>query len=169
MRIGTAVTIAARPSYPSPQWPLAPIKSTPPRWLLGERRQHADGIDARSPPACSASSNKHDLEACHSEAVAEATQYANPAKLSCRRPCDAFRTATGVHAAAIVKAYKKGDHELANPFTVCPLAFPPRANNEIDPSSGPLERDLLAWRAQRPGQRRTRWTVFAAAKKPSAS
>ncbi|MGH9734546.1 MAG: LeuA family protein [Candidatus Acidiferrales bacterium] len=27
---------------------------------------------------------------------------------------DAFRTATGVHAAAIVKAYKKGDTELAN-------------------------------------------------------
>jgi isopropylmalate/homocitrate/citramalate synthase len=27
---------------------------------------------------------------------------------------DAFRTATGVHAAAIVKAYKKGDAELAN-------------------------------------------------------
>src|SRR6201985_3619431 len=27
---------------------------------------------------------------------------------------DAFRTATGVHAAAIVKAYKKGDEELAN-------------------------------------------------------
>src|ERR1700726_2082705 len=27
---------------------------------------------------------------------------------------DAFRTATGVHAAAIVKAYKKGDVELAN-------------------------------------------------------
>ena len=27
---------------------------------------------------------------------------------------DAFRTATGVHAAAIVKAYKKGDQELAN-------------------------------------------------------
>src|ERR1700735_1808659 len=27
---------------------------------------------------------------------------------------DAFRTATGVHAAAIVKAYKKNDHELAN-------------------------------------------------------
>jgi 2-isopropylmalate synthase len=27
---------------------------------------------------------------------------------------DAFRTATGVHAAAIIKAYKKGDAELAN-------------------------------------------------------
>jgi 2-isopropylmalate synthase len=27
---------------------------------------------------------------------------------------DAFRTATGVHAAAIVKAYKKNDRELAN-------------------------------------------------------
>ena len=27
---------------------------------------------------------------------------------------DAFRTATGVHAAAVIKAYKKGDIELAN-------------------------------------------------------
>ena len=27
---------------------------------------------------------------------------------------DAFRTATGVHAAAVIKAYKKGDTELAN-------------------------------------------------------
>ena len=27
---------------------------------------------------------------------------------------DAFRTATGVHAAAVIKAYKKGDNELAN-------------------------------------------------------
>src|ERR1700693_2117979 len=27
---------------------------------------------------------------------------------------DAFRTATGVHAAAIIKAYKKNDPELAN-------------------------------------------------------
>jgi 2-isopropylmalate synthase len=27
---------------------------------------------------------------------------------------DAFRTATGVHAAAVIKAFKKGDVELAN-------------------------------------------------------
>jgi 2-isopropylmalate synthase len=27
---------------------------------------------------------------------------------------DAFRTATGVHAAAVIKAFKKGDTELAN-------------------------------------------------------
>lgn len=27
---------------------------------------------------------------------------------------DAFRTATGVHAAAVIKSYKKGDHELAD-------------------------------------------------------
>jgi 2-isopropylmalate synthase len=27
---------------------------------------------------------------------------------------DAFRTATGVHAAAVIKAFKKGDRELAN-------------------------------------------------------
>jgi 2-isopropylmalate synthase len=27
---------------------------------------------------------------------------------------DAFRTATGVHAAAVIKSYKKGDHQLAD-------------------------------------------------------
>jgi 2-isopropylmalate synthase len=27
---------------------------------------------------------------------------------------DAFETATGVHAAAVIKAFKKGDHWLAN-------------------------------------------------------
>jgi len=27
---------------------------------------------------------------------------------------DAFRTATGVHASAVIKAYKKGDRDLAN-------------------------------------------------------
>jgi 2-isopropylmalate synthase len=27
---------------------------------------------------------------------------------------DAFRTATGVHAAAVIKSYRKGDHRLAD-------------------------------------------------------
>jgi len=49
----------------------------------------------------------------YSEAVARATHTHIPPNYPVVGR-DAFRTATGVHAAAIVKAYKKGDHELAN-------------------------------------------------------
>src|ERR1700730_5243856 len=49
----------------------------------------------------------------YSEVVAAATHSAIPANYA--DVClEAFRTATGVHAAAIVKAYKKNDEELAN-------------------------------------------------------
>ncbi len=49
----------------------------------------------------------------YSEAVARATKTAIPANYPVVGR-DAFRTQTGVHAAAIAKAYKKGDVELAN-------------------------------------------------------
>lgn len=49
----------------------------------------------------------------YSEAVAKATHTKIPPNYPVVGR-DAFRTATGVHAAAIVKAYKKDDHELAN-------------------------------------------------------
>jgi isopropylmalate/homocitrate/citramalate synthase len=49
----------------------------------------------------------------YSEAVSKATHTPIPPNYPVVGR-DAFRTATGVHAAAIVKAYKKGDHELAN-------------------------------------------------------
>jgi 2-isopropylmalate synthase len=57
----------------------------------------------------------HDLSKLkqYSEAVAKATHTKIPPNYPVVGR-DAFRTATGVHAAAIVKAYKKGDHELAN-------------------------------------------------------
>jgi 2-isopropylmalate synthase len=50
-------------------------------------------------------------------------EYCETASRSCKVPIpagypvfgsDAFRTATGVHAAAVIKAFKKGDAELAN-------------------------------------------------------
>jgi 2-isopropylmalate synthase len=50
-------------------------------------------------------------------------EYCETVSEACRVPIphnypvigrDAFRTATGVHAAAVIKAYKKRDHELAN-------------------------------------------------------
>jgi 2-isopropylmalate synthase len=49
----------------------------------------------------------------YSEAVSKATHTLIPPNYPVVGR-DAFRTATGVHAAAIVKAYKKGDEELAN-------------------------------------------------------
>jgi isopropylmalate/homocitrate/citramalate synthase len=49
----------------------------------------------------------------YSEAVSKATRTPIPPNYPVVGR-DAFRTATGVHAAAIVKAYKKGDQELAN-------------------------------------------------------
>jgi 2-isopropylmalate synthase len=57
----------------------------------------------------------HDLSKLkkYSEAVARATHTTIPPNYPVVGR-DAFRTATGVHAAAIVKAYKKGDSELAN-------------------------------------------------------
>jgi 2-isopropylmalate synthase len=57
----------------------------------------------------------HDLSKLkqYSEAVAKATRTKIPPNYPVVGR-DAFRTATGVHAAAIVKAYKKDDHELAN-------------------------------------------------------
>jgi 2-isopropylmalate synthase len=57
----------------------------------------------------------HDLSKLkqYSEAVSKATHTPIPPNYPVVGR-DAFRTATGVHAAAIVKAYKKGDQELAN-------------------------------------------------------
>jgi len=49
----------------------------------------------------------------YSEAVARATHTPIPANYPVVGR-DAFRTATGVHAAAIVKAYRKNDRDLAN-------------------------------------------------------
>ena len=57
----------------------------------------------------------HDLSKLkkYSEAVARATHTQIPPNYPVVGR-DAFRTATGVHAAAITKAYKKADRELAN-------------------------------------------------------
>src|ERR1700739_246822 len=63
---------------------------------------------------------------------------------------DAFRTATGVHAAAIVKAYKKGDEELANSIYsgVPSHHFGLEQIIEIGPLSG--RSNVISW-LQKPG------------------
>jgi len=57
----------------------------------------------------------HDLSTLqqYSDAVSRATRTPIPPNYPVVGR-DAFRTATGVHAAAIIKAYKKGDRELAD-------------------------------------------------------
>ena len=59
--------------------------------------------------------------------------------------CDAFRTATGVHAAAVIKAYRKGDRELADAvYSAVPAALVGREQTiEIGPMSG--RSNVLFW------------------------
>jgi 2-isopropylmalate synthase len=59
---------------------------------------------------------------------------------------DAFRTATGVHAAAIIKAEKKGDAVARRPRSTpaCPRLFGKRAGDRDRPLLGRVERRLLA-------------------------
>ena len=51
---------------------------------------------------------------------------------------DAFRTATGVHAAAVVKAWKKGDRELMDAvYSAIPASLVGREQEiEVGPMSG---------------------------------
>jgi isopropylmalate/homocitrate/citramalate synthase len=62
---------------------------------------------------------------------------------------DAFRTATGVHAAAVIKAYKKGDIELANAvYSGVPAhVFGMEQIIDIGPMSG--KSNVLFWLEQR--------------------
>jgi len=58
---------------------------------------------------------------------------------------DAFRTATGVHAAAVIKAYRKGDRALADAvYSAVPAALVGREQAiEIGPMSG--RSNVLFW------------------------
>jgi len=62
---------------------------------------------------------------------------------------DAFRTATGVHAAAVIKAYKKNDIELANAvYSGVPShVFGLQQVIDIGPMSG--KSNVLFWLEQR--------------------
>jgi len=62
---------------------------------------------------------------------------------------DAFRTATGVHAAAVIKAYKKNDEWLANNVYsgVPAYFFGLRQKIEIGPMSG--KSNVLFWLSER--------------------
>ena len=64
---------------------------------------------------------------------------------------DAFRTATGVHAAAVVKAFRKNDSDLADRvYSGVPARLVGRRQQiEIGPMSGQIQRRVLAGAARR--------------------
>jgi 2-isopropylmalate synthase len=101
----------------------------------------------------------------YSEAVAKATHTVIPPNYPVVGR-DAFRTATGVHAAAIVKAYKKGDVELANAIYsgVPSHLFGMDQSIEIGPLSG--RSNVLYWLEKRgiPAPDELVDRIFAAAK-----
>src|ERR1700683_1557632 len=101
----------------------------------------------------------------YSEAVSKATHTPIPPNYPVVGR-DAFRTATGVHAAAIVKAYKKGDQELANSIYsgVPSQLFGLEQIIEIGPLSG--RSNVIYWLEKRrvPGSAEKLVSLFAAAK-----
>jgi len=102
----------------------------------------------------------------YSEAVAKATHTVIPPNYPVIGR-DAFRTATGVHAAAIVKAFKKGDVELANAIYsgVPSHIFGLEQSIEIGPLSG--RSNVLYWLEKRsiPAPDELVDRIFTAAKK----
>jgi 2-isopropylmalate synthase len=102
----------------------------------------------------------------YSEAVAKATHTVIPPNYPVVGR-DAFRTATGVHAAAIVKAFKKGDVELANAIYsgVPSHLFGLDQIIEIGPLSG--RSNVLYWLEKRgiPAPDEVVDRIFATAKK----
>jgi isopropylmalate/homocitrate/citramalate synthase len=101
----------------------------------------------------------------YSEAVSKATHTPIPPNYPVVGR-DAFRTATGVHAAAIIKAYKKGDQELANSIYsgVPSHLFGLEQIIEIGPLSG--RSNVVYWLERRgiPASDEVVDRIFAAAK-----
>ena len=62
---------------------------------------------------------------------------------------DAFRTATGVHAAAVIKAFRKGDHHLVDAvYSGVPASIVGRRQEiEIGPMSG--KSNVVYWLEKR--------------------
>ena len=73
---------------------------------------------------------------------------ADSRQLSGRSARDAFRTATGVHAAAVVKAWKKGDRELMDAvYSAIPASLVGREQEiEVGPMSG--KSNVVFWLEQ---------------------
>ena len=71
---------------------------------------------------------------------------------------DAFRTATGVHAAAVIKAFRKNDRELIDAvYSGVPASLVGREQQiDVGPMSGKSNVRVLARAARHPGDRRAR-------------
>jgi 2-isopropylmalate synthase len=82
---------------------------------------------------------------------------------------DAFRTATGVHAAAVVKAFRKGDRALMDAvYAAVPASLVGREQEiEVGPMSG--KSNVIFWLESRglPAEEATVDRIFAAAKASS--
>ena len=82
------------------------------------------------------------------EAVSEATGVPIPPNYPVVGR-DAFRTATGVHAAAVIKAYRKNDHELVDAvYSAVPASLVGREQEiEVGPMSG--KSNVVFWLEKR--------------------
>ncbi len=91
------------------------------------------------------------------EAASEATGVPIPANYPVVGR-DAYRTATGVHAAAVIKAFKKNDPALADAvYSGVPAsAGRPRAVDRGRSDVGPIQRRVLAGAPRHRGDRRAR-------------
>ena len=109
------------------------------------RRQHADGLAARQP-------GDDGLQAVRPRARSSST--ARVVAEACGVPIpdnypivgrDAFRTATGVHAAAVIKAWKKGDRELMDMvYSAVPASLVGREQEiDVGPMSG--KSNVIFW------------------------
>ena len=76
---------------------------------------------------------------------------------------DAFRTATGVHAAAVVKAFRKNDPDLADTvYSGVPARLVGRRQQiEIGPMSG--KSNVVFWLEQHGFPPTTSWSIASSA------
>ena len=79
---------------------------------------------------------------------------------------DAFRTATGVHAAAVIKAFRKNDRALVDAvYSGVPASLVGREQEiEVGPDVGQVERRVLAGEARAAGDGGVVDRIFARAK-----
>ena len=122
------------------------------------RRQHADGPAARQPRA----DGLHRARPVgRSSSTAASSREATGVPMPANYPVvgrDAFRTATGVHAAAVIKAFRKNDTALVDAvYSGVPASMVGRGQEiEIGPMSG--KSNVVFWLERRgfAGHRRDR-------------
>jgi hypothetical protein len=109
------------------------------------RRQRADGPAAGELPPARLDRQRPAHAAAVRRRRRQGARRDDPAQLP-RARHDAFETGTGVHAAAVIKAFKKGDVELADAvYSGVPAGMVgPRAEDRGRADGGQIERRLRA-------------------------